>query len=507
MNTTRPLKAALASFACLALAACGTTLDDKAFTEVAVDANGNPITSADGSLGLDGSVPGAAGGAGGVGGATAGSGGVTGGAGGSPSGSGGAGTPGAPGTVGTTPNGTPGEAPTKVDPDLDPVEVGVFYYTGVQLSQSNDPVAQPKAVIKYLNDNGGIGGHEVVGVYTPVDATSPAPYASTLQRVCDEWTQDHDVIAGISTGNAPIDLIRCLNDRGVVGVTGASFLPKGQVDYAALPYMVDPSWVMQEVQNRALVDSLWRRGFFEKGDKIGVFYLTMPGSAEAYKRALVPQLAKYGLKVQYSFAAEFPKSTPEVASALASLQAPTLRMKNEGVTKILFAGTGEFTTVSQYADEQEYYPQYGYTTQENPYAKERMAHAPRVMPGSMGIGWQPLLDQSNPAPSNNAAAQECLKIMQSVGGTADAVQQWAAQTYCDTIRVLAAGGAMNPAEDMTGEALLAGINRIGSTYQSPFTTGTFLVGDKRWGASMARDFAWNPDCGCNRYVGAPYKIG
>ena len=501
MNTTRPLKAALVSLACLALAACGTTLDDSAFTEVAVDANGNPITAADGSLGLDGSVPGAAGGSGSGAGSAGGAGGAAGSAGGA------AGTPGAPGTSGSTPTGTPVKAPTEVDPDLDPVEVGVFYYTGVQLSQSNDPVAQPKAVIKYLNDNGGIGGHEVIGVYTPVDATSPAPYASTLQRVCDEWTQDHDVIAGISTGNAPIDLIRCLNDRGVVGVTGASFLPKGQTDYDELPYMVDPSWVQQEVQNRVLVDSLWRRGFFEKGDKIGVFYLTMPGSAEAYENALVPQLAKYGLKVQYSFAAEFPKSTPEVATALASLQAPTLRMKNEGVTKILFAGTGEFTTVSQYADEQEYYPKYGYTTQENPYVKERMEHAPRVMPGSMGVGWQPILDQSNPAPPNNPAMQECLKIMQTVGGTADAVQQWAAATYCDTIRVLAAGGAANPAVDMTAEALLAGINRIGTSYQSPFAFGTSLTGAKRWGASMARDFAWNTQCGCNRYVGAPYKIG
>ncbi|CAB4708161.1 MAG: ABC transporter substrate-binding protein [Actinobacteria bacterium] len=368
-------------------------------------------------------------------------------------------------------------------------------------------MAQPKAVIQYLNDHGGIGGHEVVGVYTAVDATSPAPYATTLQRVCDEWTQDHDVIAGISTGNAPVDLIRCLNDRGVIGVTGASFLPKSLQDYAELPYMVNPSEVVMDVQDRALVDSLWRNGFFEKGDKIGVFYLTDQGSASAYENALVPQLAKYGLKVHYAFATEFPKSTPEVATALASLQAPTLRMKSEGVTKILFAGTGEMTTVTQYADDQEYYPKYGFTTNENPYVKERMEHAERVMPGAMGIGWQPILDVSQSPPPNNQAAQECLKIMQAAGGTADQVQQWAAQTYCDTIRVLAAGGAQNPVEDMTAEALLAGINRIGTSYQSPSNFATFLSGEHRWGAAMARDLAWDTKCSCTKYTSAPYKIG
>jgi hypothetical protein len=401
----------------------------------------------------------------------------------------------------------------KTDPALAPVEVGIEYFTDTNTFAASlgstadfgDPRVQIDLLVKYINDRGGFAGHKVVPVLYPVTIADPTPYATTVQAICESWTVDHHVVAGITPGNNSIDIQECLNKNKVVAIQAASILhDAGQ--YKRLPYMINPSELDATRTADVYVEGLWRQGFFKAGDKIGVFYNDYEGAQNAYKQALVPALARRGLKVEVDFAGHFPESTGGIGESAQSLQTPTLKMMAAGVTKILFMCTGCVSFVMAYAESQQYHPNYGLTSWDNAGALEAKAPAAQVKNVS-GVGWNAFADVVNGhGPPPNATAKQCIDIVAPSGQAGSQASQISTLVLCDGLFSLRAAAALaDKATVLTGEIMKGGFDRLGTSFLAPFSLATRLDPAHHAGVAKAQDFGWDADCPCLKYSGTPYN--
>lgn len=228
-----------ATAACLALTACGSTVQLSSETLAGAPqgpGQGLGVPTADGS-----GPP-----AGGQGSGATGSTGTTGGAGVGSTGSlstGGTAGPAAPGGPGPVATGPAAAAPATKSP----VEVGVVIFPDVnafaaQFGGSADVGNQRQEVldaVAWVNTHGGLNGHRVVPVFFEVELTSTDTYAQTYQQICSTFTQDHKVVAAILVGNAEPGLPACLRKAGSLFLTHGHYL-RDASDYRQLTNIVTP---------------------------------------------------------------------------------------------------------------------------------------------------------------------------------------------------------------------------------------------------------------------------
>src|SRR3954452_10278441 len=88
---------------------------------------------------------------------------------------------------------------------------------GVGDAALGDPNADTRAVIDYINHNGGVAGRKLQLVEAPFDSASTADVETQWAAVCAKFTQDKPkVFAALDAGTASYR--RCLHNAGVVQI-------------------------------------------------------------------------------------------------------------------------------------------------------------------------------------------------------------------------------------------------------------------------------------------------
>jgi hypothetical protein len=500
------------------LSACGTTVTTAAQNPVGPDGLGSPPPG--GALGTTGGTTGALPGTTGVA--------VPGGATGTTTGTAGGTSSGLPGTSGTTSGGNPlvtGPGVTEKTISIglqysvnSKAAAGALGASGAGVGGGNDK-RQWEIALADINARGGVLGRKLVPVWHENDSTDQRMLVQQESEACADWTQDHKVLAVIAPEADPSNtLISCLHRAGAAQLWEDLTRADAQT-FAQFPYYLEGGTLRMDRVAAAWPGALQRLGYFTGWStgtgapgpqpvKVGIVSFDDPVTVRAVERQLKPALAAVGHPAVDWVQVGYPTSAADNGRAISQIQGATLRFASDRITHVLpfdsqGAGIGGF--FAEGANSQRYYPRYGL----NSGVGAQTLHDTGLWPdeqlrGAVGFGWVPLVDLpigSNPptGPYSNAARRACVKLMSSQGeDVSSAIVQRQVIAKCDELRflkeALELGGAPNR------DALVVGAQRLGTRFESGMTFRTRYDARHHDGASAARDFAWDGDCGCFRYT-------
>jgi hypothetical protein len=485
--------------ACLALTACGST----------VQLQGSSAVSADG-LGGSKVAPGSTAAGDGLG--TPGGGALGAGA--------GAGTGGAPGTAGAS--GTAGQgggtaatagSATAFDParapvaaaSKKPVEVGIVIYPDVKeyaalfgaSGSPGDQKGEAQTAVNWVNTHGGLNGHKVVPVFFEVELTSTQPYAQTYQQICDSFTQDHKVVAAIFIGNAEAGLPSCLGKKGVLFVGHGHYL-RDHNDYRSLSNVVTPNDPDSLRVARSMVEQMLAKGLVKRGEELGL--LVMNYDAPRRGAALMTSLLKeQGVSV---FVSEipYPQSTQDISNSAAVVQSAELNMASRGIKTVSSLCPGCVGFFMTDAESQQYYPTYVVSSFDTVGGMKGQGHG-RSLDGAVAVGWDPMRDvgtHTNPGElAGNTTHQLCRTIEKAYA--VDDTSEFASQAFCGAVQDLYAAAKAAGSEPVTGASLMAGFERLGTSHPGTANFSTVLSSAQHAGVASYKVMAYQPGCDCFRY--------
>lgn len=405
---------------------------------------------------------------------------------------------------------------TKTGPTKGTVKVGVLVLTNTEAFAQSlgfevtavDAEAQAKAIIKEVNRSGGLAGRQIVPVFGYSDATDPAPYASSEQSLCAQLTEDNRVSIAISSGYYPIGgvLVPCLAKRGVPFVHSGHLTLWGKKESLdPFPFFVPGSTSLDRAAD-FFVDRLYRKGFFDKGAKIGLFRDEAAQYTRVANTIIKPALARRGLRLTAEAAVGFPRSTAEyVSSGVAQIQNAVLRFRALGVTHVLpmsWGGTYFFMTA---AESNGYRPRYGLTTQDIPNVLQTEVPVEHLR-RALGVGWGPFADVDDQRdPGRTAAQTRCLDIMRRAGlGLADRRSKGAAFGACDAFFVLQSASQKVPA--LTATEWRSAFEALGSGFDPALIHTSRLGRGRHDGVAVVRDLAFSQSCTCFKYTSGPISV-
>lgn len=379
------------------------------------------------------------------------------------------------------------------------VKIGVYTAQGFsQFADSagfsvatGDQAAQARAVIKHLNDNGGLAGRQIEAVFHDYSVTADAN--TEAQRACTRWTEDTRVYAVVSIiGTLNDTMYECLSKAGVPTITGgeskdASFFER----YADWVYQPADMNLRRILSNN--VDALVAAGFYGKAPKVGV--ILGAGEEKAVDQGLVPALRKHGMTVADRF------TIPTTADSSSAYQSAVLRFRSNGITHVMFGYLGSPLLFMINAENQKWYPKYGIHSRHSPAAVLQGNAPAEQQRNAMGIGWQPMNDvDGNNDPGRISARQElCLKLLRESGqNTSVRATALLGLWSCDNFFFLK--DALSRAPDVSLSGLRAGAEALAryeaaSTFRSSFSPARLHDG-----ASAFRLLKYEYECRCYQYV-------
>jgi hypothetical protein len=415
-------------------------------------------------------------------------------------------TPGAGATT-TTGSGTTGAAvsttgaavPSNGPRVTTPVRVGLLYLDGVDSFASTlgldglstgDAVAQSKAIVGYLNKQGGLGGRQIdlrLGKVAAADAQNEAAWAAA----CAALTEDEKVEFVVSYATFNESRIACYAKHGVPVLDDQSFLPDGVGQRYGAGFGA-PGELAPGRSATELVEALWRTGWLTKASKVGSLTYDTREGADVIDHYLKPALAKHGLSL-----AEDARVANDAGAANQSSTALKFRTANVDRVIPLLASP---LFLMQAAESQGYRPQYAMTSAFGPGALlESVGSIKNQLTGARGIGWSKFLDigagkRPGPVGSNETL---CFSIMAAAGqkSTAATVQAFEV-SLCNDFMMLKAGA------DAYGlsKGILTTLRAKAFPVVPADAFAITLLPTRADGVSAYRDLAYDESCSCFQYT-------
>lgn len=510
-------------------AACGTTVPNAARKLAqggqvsAGGLNGEGLSSAggNGTAGGGGTGGGAAGGSGG---AALGAGGVGGGGGTAGGGTGAGGGA----TGGGIPPSAPGVTATTIN-------IGLLYTNnsgaanaalGAGGITTGDERGNDQILIDDINAHGGVAGRKLVPVFHALDATSTDTNDAQFQAACDDLTQDHKVFAAFAGGNEVF--LQCVNSRGVIAQED-NLTQSDAARFQRYPYYFEIGSLNLDRMASAEMSALSAQNYFTAWDsansrpavtgkaKLGVLAFDLPSFNHAVDEVVVPALDKLGYKPDPADVVRVPapQRSSDLSGATAAVSSAVLKFRSDGVDHVIVMDASGVVTLlfGRNADSQHYFPRLAANTQNGYQAlADAGAYPKSEMVGAVGIGWLPALDitaseNTDNGPYSNDARRRCLALMKAHGQTysdvnAEAVVLAACNDFGFFQDAIKAAGPV----PLSRANYLAGVHRLGSTWQSDGLFGTFFGPGHHDGVSVVRYWAYVADCTCMRYVSGNINV-
>ncbi len=375
---------------------------------------------------------------------------------------------------------TAATAPKCADPS-GKVKIGASYFGSVSTALENigagesaalTPADQAivdgyKAGIQALNDEGGLAGCEVEGVFFNFKAVG-VDFNQQSQQECAAMTQDNKVVAMYSTAFETRVAVDCFaKAKTPMFQIGNNYAPTCADYQKYAGYLYNPSGIAT-CRFGTFIDIWNKAGLFGKDAKVGILVQTDGSGANENLANKVwgPKLKK--LKIPYetfeytgaTSAAGFGEVNAAVANAV-------LRFKSDGVNVVLFTpGGGQgIVAFTLQASNQGFLPKYGIDSADSFGNAQRIA--PNAsMEGAIGVSYAILdLDltgqQALPA---NPAITEC-----AAWSPPSTVSLTGASAFCDYLNILRA--ALGDAKDTKPATLQKGIEALGTSFVSSLTYG------------------------------------
>jgi len=379
-----------------------------------------------------------------------------------------------------------------------------------------DEKADQQILIDDINAHGGVAGRKLVPVWHQVDAVTTQTYAQIYQAMCADWTQDHHVFAAFG---GPTDTLRqCLHNAGVLHITD-DLTSSDSATFARFPYYTEISLMNLDRIAAEEVPALSAQGYFSGWDaalsqpgaspaKVGVLTYDSDTFVHAVKGVLLPALAGAGHPAADAAYVSYPQSQADAGNISAQVSSAILRFRQEGVDHVLVVDERALLTLFflNQAESQHFFPRYGFNSQNGTEALLEPGDVPKEqVNGALGFGWAPIVDiPSTQDPDNgpyaNDARRSCISLMKAHGQSyANPNAEAIALLNCNEFRLLKRALELGPTP-ISRDSFMAGLNRIGSSFQSTQTFAIRLDATHHDGAAAVRYWAYDGGCGCMRYT-------
>ena len=364
-----------------------------------------------------------------------------------------------------------------------------------------DPRDLARAVIDWMNANGGVAGRPVEPVFNDVDAVGSAAAAS--ERACAQWTQDERVsVANPVSAVQDSNLLRdCLGRAGIPSYYGNVYSQLQKSSFDGSPLWFELFGTNLEDLARVTVRGLAAQQFFDEG-KVGVVYHDSPSFREELESTFLPELAAVGVTPE-TFAASA-SSAADAGAGSQQMSNAVLRFRSAGVDKVLFfePWAGFFLFLSS-AESQGYRPTYGFTSQAGLSPMIELGLVPTSqLPGSRLVGWLPLTDVDDAAPYVGPRLSLCVDIYRQAGIPMSSANYGRAVQLmqCDHLLLLRDVYRNAPAT-LTGDHFRVGMEVLGADTGLGSAPMATFGPDKHWGAAGYWPGHYEESCTCYVYDG------
>jgi hypothetical protein len=324
-----------------------------------------------------------------------------------------------PGTTASTATG-PGAITTQgsAGAPSTPVRVGLLYIDGADsMAQSfgisnlstGDPVAQTRAIARYLNKHGALAGRQIHLYYGRMtEAQIVNDPNSAHAAACASLAQDDKVSYVVSYVQLTAGQLECYTQRGVTVIDDQSSVPDSAGAQNARAFASPGELALGRAANE-LVDSLWKQGWLTSTSKVGTFVYDTPDGVELETKYLVPALARHGIK---------PVATARASDSAngANQDGTVLQFRSKGVDRVIPLGASPLFLMEA-AESQHYRPAYAVTSTWGPGALIESTAPKNQLRNAAGIGWNKLLDIGGGKMPGPVSPNEtlCFQIMKSGG--------------------------------------------------------------------------------------------
>lgn len=418
----------------------------------------------------------------------------------------------APGSVGGDSNPSPGVTADSVKVGAIFTDVGTLGATlGFKSDPLGDPDAQVKALMTWVNANGGMGGRTLDLVPKVYVASTDSPQAE--EALCRFWTQDEKAFAVVLTGQLQANARKCYAKGRAVMVDNASY-PLDRQGYDELkPFLWAPGIPVLDDFLPQWVTSMKAQGFFDGAQRVGVIAAESPVNRRAYDTLLKPELTEAGVPAQEIGYVD----TLSVESINASLFQLAQTYKQAGVDRILFLGGARLAALWPLsAFTNGLTAPYGLSSYDTPnffgrnpdlWTKYGFTENPAV--GSVGLSFQSGTDVNDdefPFPST-FAEQQCASIY-AASGISFTTRSDARLPFllCDAVLFLKASLDRAP-KDLTPASFGQAAASLAGEYQASSNYSTFLGPQRVGGPASARPMKFDTACSCMKYTGPEETLG
>lgn len=412
--------------------------------------------------------------------------------------------------------GTPGPAGSASAPasgtatSTDPIKVGIPYIDaefsnafvsgiGAGLA-TGDFKAGFEQRLAELNERGGILGRKVVGVYHELDPNAqPGQYE---QSACAAFTDDEPVQYVFDPGLGGT-FLSCLAAAGV-GVLNYSQSLLTRRGLNSYPGFILPDSVALDRLAEAQAERFQEMGYFGdlKTTKVGILFYDHPEFIAAEK-VLEQALAQRGIAVAARQAMRYVASTSDVSQTAQEANSAVLRFRSAGVTHVLAVEQNAWLTgfFGINAASQNYYPRYGYTSQE-PLGNIAANVPERALQDALFFGWNPVADVPD-LDELTPAGRTCLAAFRNFEQQTPN-QRGTYTSVCESVDLLEA--AVTAAGTSTGAATLVNGAAMLEDFASSNTFRVIIRPGETDGVKLARDGKWDSASRQFVYTSAPKPL-
>ena len=362
-----------------------------------------------------------------------------------------------------------------------------------------------QAALDEVNGRGGVLGRKLVPVYHEVSAADDI--SQSQQQACETFTSDNKVLMIYFRGEI---IYECAAAAGILAVGSGGTGP----DYEKFPNLFSPSGIRLErlFQNtvRAMVKAKWHEPVAPwPTGRIGLITWDTDEYRYAMDQGYLAGLREAGLKETDVRYIAVPASAGSVAESSAAISNAVLSFRSQGIDHVfigdgpagIFSGVGLTLLFLTNAESQDYYPRYGFNSNNSP---DFDSHPPAQLVGMLAI------DSFDTAPENdegiepNPVREKCFEVMRNAGLP---VGQWQTQAIAIGACEIAwfTEAVVSRASDTTLPNMIAGGESLGTSYRSPYSYGNRIGPGQHDGVALFRSLKWNEECECVEYTSTPFE--
>ena len=307
--------------------------------------------------------------------------------------------------------------------------------------------------------------------------------------MCTQFTQDNHVAVVVRNDDIFGPLDSCLAHAHTPLVLWESVFRQPSW-YAQAPGLrFGPDNATGQRTYAALIDRMAATHRWTSTTKIGLVRYDRSDQSQVQSQAVEPALKQHGLTLTDWEAVHTPESFQDLGTTSSELASAMLRMRQKGVTDVMFMGGDLAYLFAQEAPSQNYFPKYALTSYDFPNMLPNS-----VLAGAYGIGWEPSDDLTSHFPPT-VAMKQC---QQAAAGTG---VNWTAtgadRFYMTCNQMFFLQSAVNAARSVAPGALATGA-RLAGALPSSYTFGTNLS-HRPDGLAAFRDLMFAGSCSCLRY--------